>query len=519
MRLNFLKRLLPVVLLSTPLMAGAQLKTDWFNNDFSTESTIGAEVNAAYILLEGKTLQPVIVAVIDDGVDISHPDFAGRIWTNEGEIPDNGVDDDGNGYVDDVNGWNYLGNPDGENVKGETMEITRLYRKYAERFEGVDAAQLSGNERAEYEKYLTYKTAYEEEAEEVKNEFAEFSQIVGMYAGAEAFMREKLGRDTLTIEMLTEYEPADEEEAQVRDLLVYFKTQGVSDYLERAEEYFDSRLNHHFNLEFDPRGIVNEKEAAEKGIAYGNHMVWAEDPGHGTHVAGIIGAVRDNGIGVNGVASNAIIMPIRAVPDGDEYDQDIANGIRYAVDNGAKVINMSFGKSFSPDNHLVEDAIRYAGDHDVLVVHAAGNDASNNDVHQNYPDGTLGKKKTAKHVITVAAAGTYADSTVLASFSNYGRKSVDIMAPGVDILSLVPEGEVNSFSGTSMAAPVVSGVATLLRGLRPEWSAKKVKKVILKSGNDLKNLKVRVGGEKVALKKVLANPRMVSAANAVEKAL
>ncbi len=212
-------------------------------------------------------------------------------------------------------------------------------------------------------------------------------------------------------------------------------------------------------------------------------------------------------------------MPVRVVPDGDERDEDVALGIRYAVDNGAKVINMSFGKSFSPNSKMVEDAIRYAGKHDVLLVHAAGNDATDNDKEQHYPDGMLGKRRTASNVISVAAAGPFADTTVLADFSNYGRRSVDILSPGVEILSLVPEGGMDSYSGTSMAAPVVAGVAAIIRGLRPDWSAKKVKKVLEKSGNDLRNIVVMTPDGYEKLKKLVANPRMVSAENAVRMAL
>lgn len=514
-----MKRILFAAMLAVPIFAEAQLKTDWFNDGFDPQTSVGAEVNAAYKLLGDRTLQPVIVAVLDDGVDIEHPDLRGKIWANAGEIPDNGKDDDGNGYVDDVHGWNFLGNPNGENVKGETLEITRLYRGYAKRFDSVDVAGLSDDGRREYQKYLEYKKDYDAEVEDVKAEFSEFSQMVALYAGAKAYMREKIGRDSLSMQDLMNFQPTDDEEGQVRDFLVYVESQGIMDHLNQAEKYFNDRLNYHYNLDFEPRGIVNEEEAARQGIGYGNPMVWAEDPKHGTHVAGIIAAVRGNGLGIDGVASNAVILPVRVVPDGDERDEDVALGIRYAVDNGAKVINMSFGKSYSPNSQMVEDAIRYAAKHDVLLVHAAGNDATDNDLEQNYPDGTLGKRKSAPNVITVAAAGPFADSTFLADFSNYGRRSVDILSPGVEIRSLVPEGGTDSYSGTSMAAPVVAGVAAILRGLRPDWSAKKVKKVLEKSGNDVKNIEVMAPDGYMKLKKLVANPRMVSAENAVKKAL
>ncbi len=270
-----MKRILFAAMLAVPIFAQAQLKTDWFNDGFEPQTSIGAEVNGAYKLLGDRTLQPVIVAVLDDGVDIDHPDLVGKIWTNTAETPDNGVDDDGNGYVDDVHGWNFLGNPNGENIKGETLEITRLYREYANKFDSVNVANLSDGERKEYQKYLEYKKAYDEEVDEVKADFSEFSQMVAMYSGAKSYMSERIGRDSLSMQDLMDYLPADDEEGQVRDFLVYVESLGILDHLNEAEEYFNDRLNYHYNVDFDPRGIVNEAEAAREGIGYGNPMVWA----------------------------------------------------------------------------------------------------------------------------------------------------------------------------------------------------------------------------------------------------
>jgi len=491
-----------------------QLKTDWYNLPFEEGVTAGAGVNDALKVIGNKSLDTIIVAVIDDGVDIFHEDLAGKIWTNMDEIPDNGLDDDANGYIDDVNGWNFLGNPAGENIKYETLELTRLYRHYSEKFKNREDSSISREESEEYSEYLKLKEEFEEELSAIEAQYSEYAQLASLYKGARSFYVETVRDDSISLEKLNAWQPENQDGEQIKNFLILAEKEGLGTYLKEGGEYFESQLEYNLNVEFDPRPLVNEEELP---IGYGNNMVWAEDPGHGTHVAGIIAAVRDNGIGVNGIAPNASIMPLRAIPGGDERDKDVALAIRYAVDNGAKIINMSFGKGYSPDAELVFEAIEYAEDNDVLLIHAAGNDASDNDSVINYPDGTLGKKKSAKTFITVAATGLKPDESLLTSFSNYGKKSVDISAPGFEIRSLAPEDKTASQSGTSMAAPVVSGVAALIWGLDSELSAKKLKKLLLKSANDLNDLKVLVGAKSILLSDLLRNPAVISAENAAEK--
>ncbi len=491
---------------------------DWYNLDLATDGVLGISANKAYQQLSTDNIKPVIVAVIDDGVDIYHPDLAGKIWLNTGEIPDNGIDDDGNGYIDDVHGWNYLGNPSGENIKNETLEITRLYRSYKERFGDMAPESVSKSDQKAYKKYLEYKSAYEEALAEIEEEFGQFAQLSAMYGGAYAYMTERMGRGDFSLDDLMAFKVEDPQEQEVINFLLMAETGGLSEYLEEGALYFESALEYNYNLDFNPRTIVNEAEAREKNTAYGNPMVWASDPDHGTHVAGIVAAVRGNGLGVDGVASNAIIMPLRAVPAGDERDEDIALAIRYATDNGAKIINMSFGKSFSPNTELVDDAIRYAASKDVLMIHAAGNDAADNDRDRNYPDGSFGKRKSMSHWITVGASGPMADSSLIADFSNFGRKKVDVLAPGVQIESLVPEGGTKANSGTSMAAPVVSGLAAMIWGLYPELTATELKMVILKSVESYSDTAVYGPSGPVVLKKVVRYPGVVSAPNAIERA-
>lgn len=501
-----------VVLLGVAVSGKAQLKTDWYNLSFQKDKLAGAEVNNALEQIGNRPLATIIVAVIDDGVDIYHEDFEGKIWVNSDEVANNGIDDDGNGYIDDVHGWNFLGNPEGENIKYETLEITRLYRKYANQFKDRDPATISKKDAEEYEKYLLYKTKFERKRADLEAQYAEYSQLAAMYNGAQAYYFQQAGGDTFSLEALTAWTPTSEEGSQVKNFLVLAEREGLSTYLEEGASYFENYLEYSLNVDFNPRPLVNEDQMP---VGYGNQMVWAEYPGHGTHVAGIIAAVRSNGLGVDGIAPNAVIMPLRAVPGGDERDKDVAHAIRYAVDNGAKIINMSFGKGYSPQVELVNAAMKYAAKNDVLLVHAAGNDAANNDVVINYPDGTLGKRRSAKNLLTVAAGTIVPNRAYLAEFSNYGKKSVDIAAPGVEINSLAPENKTASQSGTSMAAPVVSGVAALVWGLEPGLSAKKLKRLLVQSANDLEGLLVQVGEEQVPLDAILGSPAVISAEEAV----
>ncbi len=508
---HFISSLLIIV----SLTANAQ-NADWYNLDPVTDGIMGVAATRAYSMLpEGRTIAPVIVAVIDDGVDINHPDFDGVIWVNKNEIPGNGIDDDRNGYIDDVHGWNFLGNPEGENIEFETLELVRLLKPLAAKFDKVDPKTISKTDKRAYAEYKQYKAVYDEDIDELNEEFSEFAQISALLKGAYSYMQQRTGKEELTLNVLMEYKPVDEEEVQIIEFLLMAEKEGIRDYLEEANTYFDRSLNYNYNFEYDPRPIVKEAEAAAKGTGYGNNMVDAANPEHGTHVGGIIGAVRNNGMGVDGIASNAVIMPVRAIPGGDERDEDVALAIRYAADNGARVINMSFGKSYSPRSDLVYEAIRYARSRDVLLISAAGNETRNNDEIQNFPDGTLGSKATIDNWLSVAASGPVNDNTLLADFSNFGPKKVDVLAPGVDILSLFPGDGVKANSGTSMAAPVASGVAVLLRGLYPALNASQIKKLIIESLYYPEGAAAATDKGDVALKKLIRYPGIVNAERAV----
>jgi cell wall-associated protease len=262
--------------------------------------------------------------------------------------------------------------------------------------------------------------------------------------------------------------------------------------------------------------IVGDNPNDLSSKIYGCNRYEGPDAMHGTHVSGIIAATRGNGMGIDGVADNVRIMVLRAVPDGDERDKDVANAIIYAVDNGAKVINMSFGKYWTPNKDYVDAAIEYARSKDVLLVHAAGNDAKDKDVEDSYPTRRLNNKTIAPNWIEVgASSSSKSGKDILANFSNYGATTVDFFAPGVDIYSTVPDFNYENASGTSMACPATAGVAALIRSYFPELSASEVREVLMATTAPYKKTVIAPNGEKAKMKDLCITGGFVNAANAV----
>jgi subtilisin family serine protease len=464
------------------------LKTqEWIHLDPIDDGLAGISLNKAYQLLEGRPSKTVLVAIIDSGFDLDHEDLKDSYWTNEDEIPNNGIDDDKNGYVDDVHGWNFIGGPE-ENVVYDTYELTREYKRLKTKF------GYNGNgSQKEYEYWLKVRDDYEYKRKKSEETLIKYSEIISNIPRYYKLLLSYLDTDTLTLEAVNAIESEDtiinQATAQIGKLLNYFGQsvgyETMVNVLMPTEEHYMYEMNYGFNLEYDPRSLVNDDYENKKERYYGNNEVddFSGMMGdHGTHVAGIIAADRKNDIGARGIADNVKIIPLRTVPNGDERDKDVANAIYYAVNNGAKVINMSFGKHYSPERAVVEKAIRYAEKKGVLIVHAAGNDKENKDVILNYPTRKFIKgKKEAWNVIEVGANNRYLDENLAAKFTNYGETSVDLFAPGVYVYSTLPNNTYKESSGTSMAAPVVSGVAALLFSYFPELSANEIKEVILES--------------------------------------
>lgn len=441
----------------------------WSQLDLLKDSIPGMSVDRAYAeLLQGKKGVKVIVGIVDSGVDIEHEDLQGMIWTNPKEIPGNGIDDDKNGFIDDVHGWNFLGNAVHEN-----LEMTRIVKK------GDDGS-------AEYKEALAQYTKKYEDALKDKEQVDELLNYHNT-------IKKALNKTTYKLEDLSSITSADPNVLQSKKVMAMIFNNAGSTFDPEAElnEYNDQvydQLNYNLNKEYDGRKIVGDNPEDIKDNHYGNNIVFGPDKEkalHGTHVAGIIGQIRGNNLGGDGVTNNVEILTVRAVPDGDEYDKDIALAIRYAVDNGAKVINGSFGKSFSPHKKWVYDAIKYAAKKDVLIVHAAGNDGYNIDETKNinYPnDSEDNIKEFANNLITIGAINKEYGETVVAPFSNFGKINVDVFAPGEEIYATVPNNKYKYLQGTSMAAPNAAGVAALIRSYYPKLKAAQVKQILMDSG-------------------------------------
>ncbi len=470
---------------------------NWFNLDAGKDKVQGVSAEKSYQeLLKGKTSQPVVVAIIDSGVDIEHEDLKDKLWVNKGEIPNNGIDDDKNGYVDDINGWNFLGGKDGKNVSQDTYEATRVYKKFKDKFEGKNEADISPADKKDFATFQKAKKDMETKRELYKGNQEILSSNYKVVRLVNRLMKAYLDTDTLTLEMLSTVNSKDEKITMAKQVATQVLSQGMTEegILEDLEE-MNKQLEFGLNPDFDPRGIIgdNYENKTEKG--YGNNDVEGPDAKHGTHVAGIVAATRGNGVGMEGVADNVRIMSVRAVPDGDERDKDIANAIRYAVDNGAKIINMSFGKAFSPDKAIVDEAIRYAEQKGVLLIHAAGNDNKNVDTEENFPRKEVTDKRTgALTWLEIGALSWKSGEDMVATFSNFGKKSVDVFSPGVAIYSTTPNQKYENLSGTSMAAPVASGVAALLMSYFPQLTAAQVRDILLKSAIKMPKIKVKKPG-------------------------
>ena len=485
-----------------------ELKT-WPHRDLLTTGYPGISLAEAYKALKGRKAQTVIVGVVDSGVDINHEDLKSIIWTNPKEIPNNGIDDDKNGYVDDVHGWNFLGE-----INQDNLEYVRILKK----------GDTSNPD------YKRAEEKYDKEFKDANEKIELYSQIKERIAQSDALIQKHLGKKEYTEEDLDKIDASSLQLLGAVRGMKYLLSNGVSvkETLEELSEgikHYEDRLKYGLNKEFNPRKVLNDNPDDITDKIYGNNNVigpTAEGALHGTHVAGIIAAVRHNNIGIDGVADHVRIMPVRTVPDGDEYDKDVALALRYAIDNGAKVINTSFGKEFSPHKEWVYDALKYAAEKDVLIVNAAGNDTKNIDTQLTFPDDNIDGKEFTDTMITIGALNYEYNENLVASFSNYGKNNVDLFSPGVQIYATVPENKYKFLDGTSMAAPEVAGVAALIRAYFPTLKAREVKQILMESGlvPTVKEVLVGGRGEEQEAKRMLFSElsksgKIVNAYNAI----
>ena len=517
-----------------------QLPQNWHLLDYKEDSYYGISLKKAYQFLQQKKIiaKPTIVAVLDSGVDTLHEDLKNILWRNPKEIPYNNIDDDKNGYIDDVFGWNFLGNSKGENVSKASSEKARIYYTFKEKFKqtALDTTTFNSVEKKQYE--LWNKAAKElKYSADDELELNLIQLTVKTIKRLDEVLKKEMSVNTYTTHELEKYEPSTPLGKQckygyltsIRLLEIDLDETNINiisqldDYIDIKKSELESRsvepINYRKNIIADDENNINDK-------FYGNEDVLGPTPTHGTHVTGIIAAERNNKLGIDGVADQAKIMMVRVVPEGDEYDKDVALGIFYAVDNGAKVINMSFGKGFSPQKYWVDSALQYAEKKDVIVIHAAGNDAINLDTTNSYPTPTLLDKTKLSNFITVGASSDFniSSSSLVANFSNYGINTVDVFAPGVKIYSTLPGlNHYGNQQGTSMAAPIVSGIAALLRSYFPNLTAQQIKNIILNSVTKPTEISFELESSSTnnkpsLIKNACASEGIVNAAKAVELA-
>ena len=478
---------------------------NWHMMDYQNDGQWGISADKSYAeLLDNRVAHPVIVAVLDSGIDIEHEDLASNIWVNADEIPGNGIDDDKNGYIDDINGWSFLGG-ETEDVHYETLEVTRLYAAMRDKYENADISQLDKDELKEYSKFVKYKEEVEEQrAKHLKkiNQYEMTKQVYNItFNSVKSYLDTSYVTNEVIDTMSTYTQDLEMAKILLQEMLASY-SEGID--LDSMLYYINSDLDavigesriktdYQYNPDFESRSIIGDEYENQEERYYGTNRVEGPDAMHGTHVAGLIAAIRNNDLGINGIATNVKIMVLRVVPDGDEHDKDVANAIRYAVDNGASIINMSFGKGKSWNKQVVDDAVAHAMKNDVLMVHAAGNSSLDIDVESNFPNDSyekprgflFWKKKKAKSWIEVGALNFLPGDYMVAPFSNYGSKEVDIFAPGMAIYSTIPDDQYTELPGTSFSSPITAGVAAVLRSYFPSLKAEQVKDILLSSATKI----------------------------------
>jgi cell wall-associated protease len=469
---------------------------DWHLLDFQKDGYYGVSLQKTYdeLLKDKPVKQKITVAVIDCGVDHTHPDLKNVMWTNSKEISSNGIDDDKNGYVDDLRGWNFIGN-----LQGSTTESIREYVKIRKDFEGVPDSILAKNpQRYNYWKRIL------EDKESTLSSYPSLLKRIETTEKLIAYYRKMNISDSITIAILKQYPvPANDsllKKVYDRSLIIlptYRNLEHLNEVRRRLVEgdkkVYDSAITIIDKSDNDYFAKLANMESYETNSSkfYGSNNVMPRE-NHGTSCAGIISGFESNVQERNIVSKSITIMPLRiffCVHGCDELDKDVANAIVYAVDNGAKVINMSFGKFYSPQKKFVDEAIKYAEKKGILLISSASNDNTDNDIITKYPSAFDSNNKKYSNFLNIGASTS--DSTLLGSFSNYGKKTVDFFAPGVDIFTTDLHHSYLINSGTSFASPLVAKIAALLWSYYPTFTYQQIKYCLEKSVKPI-NKSVRV---------------------------
>ncbi|MBC8753557.1 S8 family serine peptidase [Kordia sp. YSTF-M3] len=482
---------------------------NWHHKDIMKDTIPGISIEKAYekLLSNKKEKKKIVVALIDSELDIDHEDLKNQIWFNKNEIPNNGIDDDENGYVDDINGWNYIGTNLKDEVPYTSLSSTRIIKKYKSKFKDLPIEKIDSKDIKHYKKYLDALRIYNLEMKIRNDDIAMYNRMIKKHNAADKFL-DSVFKGNYSLKQLDSLKNVSDKKEKTYDhannMHYYLKYDYNPNWLNNQIIYQTKAINTLLSFDYNDRSTTNDDPYNLQDISYGNNNIQGTRKlKHATKVASILGASRGNNIGIDGIIDSIKIMSLGVTAAGDEFDKDIALAIRYAVDNGATIINMSIGRELSLYPEWVDDAMKYAASKDVLIITSAGNNGYNLDEKTNYPNDSYDSKEFITNFIKVGSISYKLDSTLVNNYSNYGKKEVDVFAPGTAIYTNTRSNP--SFtSGTSYSTPIVTGIAALIRAYYPNLSAAEVKEIILKSGIELDVLvfKPFPDGEKKDPKKV-----------------
>lgn len=506
------------------VLSEEELKT-WWQKDIIEDTIPGISLDRAYReLIQNKKGEEVIVAVLDTKIDISHEDIKGQLWINIDEIPNNNIDDDNNGYIDDINGWNFLGNNNGEDILYELVEVARIVQKYQNDFTDMPEEDLTIAQNELFDTYQKALSIYNDQKHKALEQKERADKAYVDFISAKDFMKPYFKGEKMKIKSLDSLKKV---EPKLADYVDFFKELIEYDITEKDYDYSRDYYNNEllmYNIDDDERKILRDGNSNFENNNYGNNILDGEVPfEHSIGVSGILAATRNNQIGIDGFSNNIKLMPVIMVCSGDEHDKDVSKAIYYAVDNGADIINMSWGKDFSLYEELVRDALRYAADKNVLLVTGSGNDGRNIDIGQRrFPTDFYNDEEFISNFISVGASSHKMDSTFVTSFSNYGKVNVDVFAPGENIYTTKSRNTYKTSRGTSYSSPIVSGIAALLKSYYPKLTAVELKKIIMDSGTsiDINVIVKKADGSKelVPFTELSKTGKIVNAYNALKMA-
>ncbi|WP_420571375.1 S8 family serine peptidase [Kordia sp.] len=458
---------------------------DWQHKDIAKDSIAGISLDKAYECLKNIKGDTVLVAVLDTRLIKGNEDLKNLLWTNKDEIPNNNIDDDKNGYIDDIHGWNFLGNKNGAQEYRANFEFVRVIRKFDPLFKGKKRQNIK--DTVNYDIYTKAKRTLQDEIHIVNQNILYLDSVKALRSETKKELSKFYPDISLDVKVLDSMLRTEKDSTIIKKIIFLKEYDSNKQWYVNRYKRERRHLEIYYNKDYKERSVIKDNSNDLTDINYGNPTIFSDSiyPKH-THsikVVSVLAANRTNNYGIKGVTNSSKIMMVTVSPFGDEHDKDIALGIRYAVDNGAKIINITFTKYFSLHSDWVREAIKYASRNNVLIVCSAGNYSKNLDNETPYPNDTdTTGNEVVDNLMMIGSSTPFANEFLVSDYSNYGKKNVDIFAPGEFIYTSIGKNNYNFTSGTSYSAPIVSGIAALIRSHYPNLTAAEVKQIIMKSG-------------------------------------